>query len=270
MVDGSVEGQSIVVTGAASGIGAAVARQLAQGGAKVTIADLDAEGAERASASAPGSAWVAADVSTPEGVRAYVDAALERFGALDGAHLNAAYPGIVSPLAHIPLDEYDRVMTVNVRSVFLGMQAVIRQLTDGGRGGSIVATSSALGLYGGQRMAPYSASKHAVIGLVKSAALEYTRVGIRINALCPGFTDTRMMADTEQRLGKSMSIEQARERLFLAIPSGRYGTPAELAAMVVWLLGGASSYVSGAVFAVDGGLAAGRHSGPTELSAPET
>ncbi|HEX7291319.1 MAG TPA: SDR family oxidoreductase [Conexibacter sp.] len=254
----------VIVTGAAGGIGGAVARRLSQEGAHVVAADLDAAAAGRLAAQLPTAAvGVGADVSTPEGVEGYMNAALERFGRIDGVHLNAAYAGKLVPLAESDVAELDKVMAVNVRGVYLGLRAALRQLAGQAGGGSIVVTSSAGGLAGAQLWGPYVASKHAVIGLVRSAALEAARDGIRVNAVCPGLTDTAMVRRTEQAAG-SEDLSAGRAALEQRVPAGRYAHPHEIAACVAWLLSDEASYVTGATLAIDGGITAGSYVPPTE------
>jgi NAD(P)-dependent dehydrogenase (short-subunit alcohol dehydrogenase family) len=245
-----------IVTGAAGGIGSAVARRLSQEGAKVVVVDLDAVAAVRTAQSLPGEALgVGADVGNHDDVDRYTAAAVERFGRIDAVHLNAGYPGKLVPFADSEIEDFDKVIAVNVRGVYLGLRAAIRQMTVQGGGGSIVVTSSGLGAAGGQMWGPYSASKHAVLGLMRSAALDHARQGIRINALLPGFIDTEMVRPTEVTVGGGDG-SAGRSALESIVPVGRYGRPEEMAATVAWLLSDESSYASGGAFAVDGGVTA--------------
>jgi NAD(P)-dependent dehydrogenase (short-subunit alcohol dehydrogenase family) len=245
-----------IVTGAVGGIGSAVARRLSEEGAKVVLVDLDGAAAERTAESLPGDAiGVAADVSKAEDVEAYTTRAVDEFGSVDAVHLNAGYAGKIVPFVDSALDDFDKIIAVNVRGVYLGLRAAIRRMLDAGTGGSIVATASGLGLGGGQLFGPYSASKHAVIGLVRSAALDHARQGIRINALCPGFVDTNMMQPTETVFGAGDGAA-GRAVLESIVPLGRYARPEEMAAMVAWLLSDESSYATGGTFAIDAGATA--------------
>ncbi|MFD7446641.1 SDR family NAD(P)-dependent oxidoreductase [Streptomyces sp. NPDC059909] len=249
-----LKGKVVVVTGAVGGIGSAVARRLSREGGKVVLVDLDADAAKAAAELLPGDAvGVGADVSTEGGVEAYMAAALEHFGRLDAAHLNAGYASRLVPFADSTTEDFDRVISVNVRGVYLGMRAAIRRFTEQAAGGSIVVTSSGLGVRGGQMWGPYAASKHAVIGMVRSAALETARLGIRINAVAPGFTDTAMVRPTEQLVGVG-DAPAGRSVLESTVPLGRYAAPDELAAAVAWLLSDESSYTTGAVLVADGGV----------------
>lgn len=245
-----------IVTGAAGGIGSAVAKRLSEEGAKVVLVDLDAEAAQRTADSLPGAAvGVGADVTNAEDVEAYTARAVDEFGSVDAVHLNAGYPGKVVPVVDCEIDDFDRIIAVNVRGVYLGLRAAIRRMRDAGTSGSIVATASGLGLRGAQNLGAYSASKHAVLGLVRSAALDHARQGIRINALCPGFVDTSMMRPTETLFGAGDG-GVGRAALESIVPMGRYARPEEMAAMVAWLFSDESSYATGGTFAVDAGVTA--------------
>jgi NAD(P)-dependent dehydrogenase (short-subunit alcohol dehydrogenase family) len=247
-------GKTAIVTGAAGGIGSAVARRLSDEGGQLVVVDLDGDAAERVARSLPGeAAAVAADVSDERGVAAYSAAALERFGRVDAVHLNAGYSGRLVPLIESDVGDFDRVISVNVRGVYLGLRAALRCFRQQGGTGSVVVTSSGLGLRGGQLWGPYAASKHAALGLVRSAALEAARDGIRINAVCPGYTDTAMLAPTEEVVGGG-DRGAARALLENTVPLGRYADPSETAALVVWLLSDESSYSTGGYFTVDGGV----------------
>jgi NAD(P)-dependent dehydrogenase (short-subunit alcohol dehydrogenase family) len=261
--------QVAIVTGAAGGIGSAVARRLSAEGARLVLVDLDGDAAQRVADALPGEAiGVAADVRDAAHVAAYMDAAVERFGRIDRVHLNAGYPGKLVPFADTEIDDFDRVIAVNVRGVYLGLRAAIRRFIDQGGGGAIVATSSGLGLGGGQLWGPYSASKHAVLGLVRSAALDHAHQGIRVNAICPGFTDTAMLRPTEEMVAPG-DRDAAEHALTSIVPLGRYGRPSEPAALVAWLLSDESSYITGAHFTVDGGVdaAAAGYTPPAPVTA---
>src|SRR5206468_6665358 len=191
---------------------------------------------------------VEADVTNDAAVAAYVRECEERFGGVDAFFNNAAYEGAIAPIPDYPLDEFERTMAVNVRGVFLGLRQVIPAMRRRG-GGSIVNVSSQAGLRGVPNLSAYSASKHAVIGLTRAAALEVARDSIRVNAVCPGPTDTRMMRDIEDVVrGRGGDPSGFVER----IPVGRYGRPEETAALVAWLLLESPQFLTGAVLPIDG------------------
>ena len=246
--------RAAIVTGGGGGIGRAASVGLAAKGFAVVAVDLvEALARETVTAveAAGGEAVaVAADVTDDAAVAAYVRECEERFGDVDAFFNNAAYDGAIAPIPDYPLDEYDRTMAVNVRGVFLGLRHVIPAMRRRG-GGSIVNVSSQAGLRGVPELSAYSASKHAVIGLTKAAALENVREGIRVNTVCPGPTDTRMMRaieETVERQGGDPSGFAER------IPIGRYGRPEEIAALVVWLLAEAPDFLTGATLPVDGAM----------------
>jgi NAD(P)-dependent dehydrogenase (short-subunit alcohol dehydrogenase family) len=249
-------GRAIVITGAASGIGAAAAQLCIDEGARVLLVDRDAE--RLAALAKPlGTAAVAlpADVSHPDTAAHYVEAALSHFGRLDGGILNAAIAGKIAPIHEVTPEDFDQIMAINVRSVWSGMAALIPHLKAAG-GGSIVATASIGGLQGSQMVAPYIASKHAVIGLVKSAALECARHNIRVNAVAPSPIDTPMMAHINTSIGGG-DTERSRARTTAHVPMRRYGRPEEVARMMVFLMSEEASFSTGGVYLVDGGLLAG-------------
>jgi NAD(P)-dependent dehydrogenase (short-subunit alcohol dehydrogenase family) len=244
-----------IVTGAGSGIGAATARRLATEGARVVVVDRDAAAAERVAASAGvGAIAVRADVSIEEDVEHYMSAARERFGRVDLLHLNAGIAGPFEPFPHVETAQFDRVIAVNLRSVFLGLRAGLREFERDGHGGAIVVTSSLAGLHGGDSLVPYTAAKHGVIGLVKNASSYGARIGVRVNAIAPGIIVTGLMDELESQLGEQ--ADAALGALRTTIPLGRFGTPEEAAALVAFLLGEESSYLTGTVIPIDGGVLA--------------
>lgn len=248
-----IAGKVALVTGAGSGIGRASALAFAQAGAHVVASDIDPDsGAETArlveQAGQPG-LFVRCDVTDGRQVQALVSQTVERFGALHFAHNNAGMLGDVGPTADCTEDNFSRVLQLNLTGIFLCMKYEVPALLRAG-GGAIVNTSSGSGLVGTPGLPAYAASKHGVVGLTKSAALEYVRQGIRINAVCPGVTRTAML---EGFMGGDQDREDAVKE---ANPSGRLGTPEETANAVVWLCSDRASFINGAMLSVDGGAVA--------------
>ncbi len=247
------EGKVYLVTGGASGLGEAAAGQLVARGARVVVADLDAgrgkEVVDRIEGDGGQAVFQPTDVTQEADVAAAVGAALDTFGRLDGAINNAGTTGPSAPTADYSLEDWNRVLALNLTGVFLGLKYEIPVLVEHG-GGAIVNTSSGAGLVGFGGLPAYVASKHGVIGLTRAAALEYVKAGVRVNAVCPGSTRTPML---EGFMGGDPAIERA---MASSAPIGRLARPDEIAAAMVWLLSDAASFVVGHAFAVDGGAVA--------------
>lgn len=246
---GLVEGKVALVTGAASGIGRASAEAFAREGARVLVCDLEPRGGEATCASIRSRGGEAqfhrADLTREEEVEATVRAALTLWGRLDCAHNNAGILGATGPLHEQSLADFERTLRTNLTSVFLCMKHEIRVMLEAGSG-AIVNSSSGAGLVGTPTLAPYCASKHGILGLTRSAALETARRGIRVNAICPGGTDTPM-------LHASLAGNPRIEKMVLAgQPTGRLALPEEVAETAVWLCSERASFVSGDAVRVDG------------------
>ncbi len=250
---GQLAGKVALITGAASGIGRASALAFAREGATVVVADVDtAGGAEtvRVVERAGGSAlFVKTDVAQAAAVEALVQASVAAYGRLDYAHNNAGIEGMVlTPTADWTEEAWRQILNINLKGVWLGMKYQIPQMLKQG-GGAIVNTASIAGLVG-SRSAGYGASKHGIVGLTKTAALEYAKSGIRVNAVCPGVIRTPMV---QRSLDRMPELE---ERFVAVEPIGRIGRPEEVADAVVWLCSAAASFVTGHALAVDGGYVA--------------
>ena len=251
---GSLDNKVALVTGGASGIGRESALALAREGAAVCVSDIDVAGGVATAQSiidGGGKAIFArCDVTKRADVRAMVAATLEAFGGLDAAVNNAGIAGSFDHRLHEADDDlFERVMAVNLRGVWLCMKAELEAMLAGG-GGTIVNIASVAGLIGAPKAAAYTASKHGVIGITRATAVEYAKRGIRINAVCPAYTDTAMVQGAVA-LNPLMGPIMAR-----AIPMGRLGQPNEIADAVVWLCSAASSFVTGHALVLDGGLVA--------------
>ena len=249
----SAQDKVALVTGGSSGIGRATALAFARGGAKVAVADLNIVGGEETVSlieSAGGEAcFIEANMAEAASVEAMVKKTVETYGRLDCAHNNAGVEGALIRTAEYEEDQWDQVIRINLTGVWLCMKYEIPQMLQQGSG-AIVNTASGAGLIGVKRMPAYVASKHGVVGLTKTAALEYAKSGIRVNAVCPGVIKTPMV---ERVTGGRPDIL---DKMIAAEPIGRSGEPEEIAEAVVWLCSDAASFVTGHAMAVDGGAVA--------------
>lgn len=249
----SFAGKVVLVTGAAAGIGRASALAFGRAGACVVVADTSVDGGHATAAmivEAGGKAlFVKADVSRAADVEALVEKTVNYYGRIDCAVNNAAIEEVSQDLADADEAQFDRIMGVNLKGVWLCMKYELRKMAGQGSG-AIVNVASTAGLVAAPAHAIYAASKHAVVGLTKSAAVEYAKSGVRINSLCPGAVKTPMLARALER------EPQAEKKLKAAHPIGRFAEPAEIANAILWLCSEQSSFVTGHQLAIDGGLTA--------------
>jgi len=252
-----LDGRVAVVTGAAGVIGTATLHLLAERGARIVAVDRREADLKTAIEGLPASAEalaIAADVTREDEVKDYVRAAVDRFGTIDAFYNNAGIEGDIKPITDYSLESFRRVLDVNVVGVFLGMKYVLPVMLKQNRG-SIINTASIAGLMGSPHLAVYSASKHAVIGLTKSAAWECSGTGVRVNCVCPGQIDSRMLSAimTARNGGNAPPpTEKQVERT----PARRLGLASEVASIVAFLASDEASYVSGSAYTVDGGRTA--------------
>jgi NAD(P)-dependent dehydrogenase (short-subunit alcohol dehydrogenase family) len=244
-----------LVTGGANGIGLAAAEAFAEQGAKIVLVDRDSEAG---AAAADGirrqggeARFVAADVTRSADVQAYVRSTLDAFGRIDCFFNNAGIEGAIAPTAEYDEAMFDAVVAVNLKGVFLGLRHVLPVMLKQ-RSGAVVNTASTAGVVGTPRMPAYTASKHAIIGLTKTAAAEVGPYGIRVNALCPGATDTRMIHSIESQIN-SGDPEGVGRAYRLAIPIGRYVSAREIAEIALFLCSDRASAITGGVYMADGG-----------------
>ncbi|MEE9147395.1 MAG: SDR family NAD(P)-dependent oxidoreductase [Candidatus Tectomicrobia bacterium] len=255
-------GKVAVITGGGGGIGRAAARVFTGEGAQVMLVDLNEAALQQAvqDAGSAQASYVVADTTQPEPVQHAITTAVERYGGVDIFLANAGVEGVVETIPDYPIDVFDQVMAVNVRGVWLGLKYVIPVMRARG-GGSIVITSSSAGIRGTRGMSAYTTSKHAVIGLMRTAALEGASAGIRVNTVNPAPIETRMMRSLEEmrtsHMGDNATVEQTKLTYASRIPLQRYGDPEEVARLMLFLASDESSFCTGGVYMVDGGSSAG-------------
>jgi NAD(P)-dependent dehydrogenase (short-subunit alcohol dehydrogenase family) len=242
-------GSAIIVSGAAGDIGRACAMRLSAGGAPVLLADRDAERLDAVAAELGGETLaVAGDVTSSADVRGWVDAAVERWGGIAGVAHCAGITGPIGPVHELDEDAYEATMAVNARGTFLVLRHVMGRIADGG---SIAVVSSATGVVAYPMALPYVASKHAVVGMARTAALEGAARRVRVNAVCPGAVEGRMM---QAARGGAEAGPADADPMLAGVPLKRYASPEEVADVVAFLLSDASSYITGTVQLIDGGL----------------
>jgi len=251
-----LDGKVAIITGGAGGIGQATAKEFLYEGADVLLFDLNEDdlinicqdiGSNHLS-------YFAGDVTSFEDNLNAIEVAKEKYGGLDIFIANAGIEGDVSHLEEYDIDKFDKVMAVNVKGPFLGLKAAIPEL-DARGGGSFIITSSIAGLSGAAGIGPYATSKHAVIGLMKSAAKECAEKNIRVNSVNPSPVETRMMRSLEEGLMPGEALE-AKELMKSNIPLGRYGEPEDVAKLLLFLSSDDASFITGSVYTVDGGSTA--------------
>lgn len=250
-MNSSFQGQVALVTGAASGLGLAAAKAFAQAGASVAMADWNKEAVESAAKSMEAEGHkvlaIVCDVSDDSQVEAMVDKTVAAFGRLDAAYNNAGVQNLLADTADATSEDFDRVVSINLRGVWSCMKFELRQMLRQ-QSGAIVNCSSIGGLIGGAGRGNYHAAKHGVIGLTRSTGLEYAARGIRVNAICPGLIHTPM-ADQMMASGQT----EALNAMLKDVPIGRLGRPEEIADAVLWLCSPGASFVIGHALTVDGG-----------------
>jgi NAD(P)-dependent dehydrogenase (short-subunit alcohol dehydrogenase family) len=249
-VTGRFAGRVAFVTGAGSGLGRASAERLSAEGASLVLMDLDADKADAVAAGLAGERLVIhGDVADEDAVDDAIARAVDRFGRIDHHHLNAGIFGSFATLPELSVEEFERVMAVNVRGQFLGLRAAFRQFSAQGTAGSIVVTVSIASLTGAADLLPYHTSKHAVVGLVHGAAVYGGPLGIRVNGVAPGIVPTELFAAAAGATGGKNDMQQRAS----TTPLRRAGTPQEIAAVAAFLLSDDAAYVTGQIVSADGG-----------------
>ena len=248
---GILDEKAIMITGAASGIGRATAIEAASEGAQLVLCDVSEEAGEAEAAAIDGAEFVRCDVTDETSVQAAVAATVERLGRLDGSFNCAGILAAIGNVGEVPFDEWQRVIDVDLNGVFLCTKHQIKVMAEQGSG-SILNMASAAGLIGWPAAAAYVAAKHGVVGLSKSAALEYAEAGVRVNSICPSYVLTPMVEKDlfEDTLGGDEELIAAARANH---PIGRFAQPPEIANAAVWLLSDKASFVTGSAMSVDGG-----------------
>lgn len=249
----NLDGKVCLVTGAAGGLGSATARRLSAEGVRLVLTDIDGDRLDALAKELPGAVVVhAGDVASEADVEAAVAAGVAEFGRIDLHHLNAGIPGPLTRLTDLTVEDWDRVMGINLRGPFLGVRAAFRQYAAQRSGGAIVLTASIASLRGSDDLLAYHASKHGVLGLLKGAAMFGGPIGVRVNAVAPGIVPTALFAGAGT--GPGGGDDMARRAA--TTPLRRPGTGDEIASVVAFLLGDGAAYMTGEVVSVDGGAAA--------------
>jgi NAD(P)-dependent dehydrogenase (short-subunit alcohol dehydrogenase family) len=250
-----LENKTVVITGGAGGIGKTTAQRMIKEGAKVLITDLDEETLKKVSEeiSSPELYYMVADVTDEKQVKSYAQKARELFGHVDVFFNNAGIEGEVKPLDEYPLDVYHKLIEVNVNGVYYGLRHIFPLMK--AKGGSVIITSSVAGMAGTANVLPYVTSKHALIGMMRSAALEGAPHKIRVNTINPSPVDNRMMRSLEEGFAPG-EAKAAKQNFEKAIPLGRYAKNEEIASLAIFLASEESSFITGTVNPIDGGMMA--------------
>ena len=254
MSEGRFAEKVAIVTGGAAGIGRAVATRLTADGARVVLVDRDKAALEQTASALGAAAAIVADVTDEAAVAGYVRQTVAECGRVDLFFNNAGFEGPRISIVDLDLADFDRVMSVNVRGVLLGLREVMRAFISQGEGGAIVNTASMAGVRGGIRFSPYITSKHAVVALTRCAALEGAEHGIRVNAVAPGLIDTRMLRAIAEQDAPGDDPEDSLAQMAARVPLKRNGTPEDVSNMVTWLLSAEASYITGTINLIDAGL----------------
>ncbi|GAF11599.1 LOW QUALITY PROTEIN: hypothetical protein JCM19045_712 [Bacillus sp. JCM 19045] len=248
----------VLMTGGAGGIGQATAQLFLDEGATVVLVDVNESALEKARDALTGGEEsvhiIQADVTEEEDVKRYVDETVSKFGKIDVFFNNAGINGPFKEITELEKETFNQIMNINVTGVFLGLKYVIKQMNDQAYG-SIINTASNAAYIGSAGMVGYIASKHAVAGMTKTAALETAKNGVRVNAVAPAAIDTQMLSDIQNNLSPGKP-EESGEALKAGIPFGRFGAPQEVAEIVLFLASDRSSFVTGSLYNVDGGMQA--------------
>ncbi|MFD1362346.1 SDR family NAD(P)-dependent oxidoreductase [Lentibacillus salinarum] len=254
---GKLEGKVAIVTGGAGAIGQKTGENFLKEGAKVVLVDMNRDSLDKAKSNLKHYGEVIAikaDVSNEDEVKNYINETIEKFGRIDIFFNNAGIEGKVAPIVDQEIDDFDKVFKVNVHGVFLGLKHVLPVMSKQ-RSGSIINTSSDAGLSGDPGIGPYAASKHAVVGLTKTAALEVAHDNVRVNSIHPTSVNTRMMRSIESGVNPE-DDSKAKEALMNEIPLGRYGETHDISNLVLFLATDDSSFISGSQYRIDGGIGA--------------
>lgn len=251
-------GKTVVITGGAGGIGKTTAKAFAKEGAHLVLVDMNEDAlinvVKELDLEESRIHTVTADVTNEADVKRYVDESVEKFGKIDVFFNNAGFEGPVSFIKDTSYEQFKKVIEVNVYGVFLGLKHVLNAMMNSG-GGAVINTISNAGFIGSPGMGHYIASKHAAVGLTKTAALEHAVNGIRVNGIAPAAIDTNMLAQIERNLSPE-NQEEVRKQIQSSIPMHRYGQPEEVAKVVLFLASDDASFVTGATYPVDGGALA--------------